>query len=180
MGSFKDKLMGSLGYQDQPEEEYQYEDQYEETYEEPEYEEEPRQKSRFGGLGFNRSAEEPSVDSYQEPSVSAGMRIVLLQPNRFEEAQNIASYLLDNKVVVFDLQECDVETAINIVNFVSGAIYALNGSIQKINDRGAIFVAVPPSVSMDNELRMGLDEDDYGLHIADWVNRTHSKSEFQD
>lgn len=107
-------------------------------------------------------------------------RIVLLQPNRFEEAQNIASYLLDNKVVVFDLQECDVETAINIVNFVSGAIYALNGSIQKINDRGAIFVAVPPSVSMDNELRMGFDDDNYGLHIADWVNRTHSKSEFQD
>lgn len=180
MGMFKDKLMGSLGYQDQAEEEYQYDEQYDDTYEEAEYEEEPRQKSRFGGLNFNRTSEEESVDSYQEPSVNAGMRIVLLQPNRFEEAQNIASYLLDNKVVVFDLQECDVETAINIVNFVSGAIYALNGSIQKINDRGAIFVAVPPSVSMDNELRMGFDEDDYGLNIADWVNRTHSKSEFQD
>ena len=77
------------------------------------------------------------------------------------------------------MQECDVDTAINIVNFVSGAIYALNGSIQKINDRGAIFVAVPPTVSMDNELRVGLGDDDYGVNIADWVNRTHTKAEFQ-
>ena len=92
MGMFKDKLMGSLGYQDQAEEEYQYDEQYDDTYEETEYEEEPRQKSRFGGLNFNRTSEEESVDSYQEPSVNAGMRIVLLQPNRFEEAQNIASY----------------------------------------------------------------------------------------
>ncbi len=173
----KDKVMNSLGFQDQPEEEYQYEDEYE--YEEPVYEEEPRQKSRFGGLGFNRPVEEEPEEDYRDNYSGSNMRIVLLQPNRFEEAQNIASYLLDNKVVVFDLQECDVETAINIVNFVSGAIYALNGSIQKINDRGAIFVAVPPSVSMDNELRMGFEDDDYGLNIADWVNRTHTKSEFQ-
>lgn len=174
----KDTLMNSLGFQDQNDDDYQYEDDY--GYDEPEYEEEPKQQTqqKSSMFGFRSSSENSSSDynSYSGP----GMRIVLLQPNRFEEAQNIASYLLDNKVVVFDLQECDVDTAINIVNFVSGAIYALNGSIQKINDRGAIFVAVPPSVSMDNELRMGLGEDDYGLNIADWVNRTHSKAEFQD
>lgn len=174
----KDTLMNSLGFQDQNDDDYQYEDDY--GYDEPEYEEEPKQQTqqKSSMFGFRSSSENSSSD-YNSYSGS-GMRIVLLQPNRFEEAQNIASYLLDNKVVVFDLQECDVDTAINIVNFVSGAIYALNGSIQKINDRGAIFVAVPPSVSMDNELRMGLGEDDYGLNIADWVNRTHSKAEFQD
>lgn len=177
---FKDKVMNSLGFQDQAEEEYQYEDAYEETYDEEEYVEEPRQKSRFGGLGCNRSAEEEAEENYQENYSGSNMRIVLLQPNRFEEAQNIASYLLENKVVVFDLQECEVDAAINIVNFVSGAIYALNGSIQKINDRGAIFVAVPPSVSMDNELNVGFGGNDYGLGIQDWVNRTHSKSELQD
>lgn len=174
----KDTLMNSLGFQDQNEEEYQYEDDY--AYEEQDYEEEPaQQKKSSSAFGFRSSNDTTSNDYGHTGYGGSGMRIVLLQPNRFEEAQNIASYLLDNKVVVFDLQECDVDTAINIVNFVSGAIYALNGSIQKINDRGAIFVAVPPSVSMDNELRVGLGDDDYGLNIADWVNRTHSKSEFQ-
>lgn len=176
----KDSLMNSLGFGDQNnEEDYQYEDDY--SYEDEQgYAEEPQQpakqqRSGFGNFSFRSSNDNAVDDDYH----TSGMRIVLLQPSRFEEAQNIASYLLDNKVVVFDLQESDVDTAINIVNFVSGAIYALNGSIQKINDRGAIFVAVPPSVSMDNELRVGLGEDDYGLNIADWVNRTHAKSEFQ-
>lgn len=173
----KDTLMNSLGFQDQNDEEYQYEEEY--AYDEPEYEEEPKQQQKSSMFGFRSSSDNSTSDYNSYSGAGAGMRIVLLQPNRFEEAQNIASYLLDNKVVVFDLQECDVDTAINIVNFVSGAIYALNGSIQKINDRGAIFVAVPPSVSMDNELRVGLGEDDYGLNIADWVNRTHSKAEFQ-
>ena len=174
---FVDKVKNSLGFQEQNEDEYQYEDDYQ--YEDQEYVEEPKQqRSAFSGLGFGRQAADEAVDDYNDTR-SGGMRIVLLQPTSFEEAQTIAEYLLDNKVVVFDLQESDVDTAINIVNFVSGAIFALGGSIQKINDRGAIFVAVPSSVAMDNELRMGLGEDDYGINIADWVNRTHSKSEYQ-
>ena len=173
---FSNKVLDALRWKDEVEEEIEYDEQEDYDGEEDVYEEEPRQKKSF----FSRSSEvEPEpYDEEEEPS-QGNMRIVLLQPSRFEEAQNIASYLLENKVVVFDLQDCDVEKAINIVNFVSGAIYALDGSIQKINDRGAIFVAVPPSVSMDNELRMGLD-DDYGINIADWVNRSHSKSELQD
>ncbi|MDO4281931.1 MAG: cell division protein SepF [Peptococcaceae bacterium] len=177
---FKETVMNSLGFQDQTDEDYQYDDEeYQYEDEEPEYEERPQKQRRFSGLGLTRGSDDEEEDYDDGYSVGNSMRIVLLQPNRFEEAQNIASYLLENKVVVFDLQESDVDTAINIVNFVSGAIYALNGSIQKINDRGAIFVAVPPSVSMDNELRMGFGDDDYGLSIADWVNRTHSKSELQ-
>ena len=172
----KDTLMNSLGFQDQNDDEYQYEEDY--GYDEPEYEEEPQKPQKSSSMfGFRSSSDNDSSD--YGSNYGNNMRIVLLQPNRFEEAQNIAGYLLDNKVVVFDLQECDVDTAINIVNFVSGAIYALNSSIQKINDRGAIFVAVPPTVSMDNELRVGLGDDDYGVNIADWVNRTHTKAEFQ-
>lgn len=172
----KDTLMNSLGFQDQNDDEYQYEEDY--GYDEPEYEEEPQKPQKSSSMfGFRSSSDNDSSD--YGSNYGNNMRIVLLQPNRFEEAQKIAGYLLDNKVVVFDLQECDVDTAINIVNFVSGAIYALNGSIQKINDRGAIFVAVPPTVSMDNELRVGLGDDDYGVNIADWVNRTHTKAEFQ-
>lgn len=165
---FKDKVLNSIRFQEQQDDIYEEDYQYEES-----YEEEPRQK-RFSGFGFKASDELEDGYNYDD----AGMRIVLLQPNRFEEAQTIASNLLKNKVVVFDLHECDVETAINIVNFVSGAIFALNGSIQKINERGAIFVAVPASVAMDNELRESFGVDDYGPTIADWVNRTRVREDF--
>lgn len=162
----KDKVLNSLRFQEQQDD--LYEDEYEG------YEEETRQK-RFPSFNLKQS---DSADDVYDAYDDAGMRIVLLQPTRFEEAQNIASNLLRNKVVVFDLHECDVDTAINIVNFVSGAVFALNGSIQKINERGAIFVAVPPSVAMDNELRESFGVEDYGPTIADWVNRTRVREDF--
>ena len=106
------------------------------------------------------------------------MRIVLLQPIRLEEAQNISRGLLNGKVMVFDLQSCDVDVAQDIVNFVSGTVFALNGKIQKINDHGSIFVATPPSVGLKNELRGGFDGDDYGPTIAEWVNKKRDKGDF--
>ena len=108
----KDTLMNSLGFQDQNDDEYQYEEDY--GYDEPEYEEEPQKPQKSSSMfGFRSSSDNDSSD--YGSNYGNNMRIVLLQPNRFEEAQNIAGYLLDNKVVVFDLQECDVDTAINIV-----------------------------------------------------------------
>lgn len=128
--------------------------------------------TRFGN-GLSNATAQTSEGAEEDD-----MRIVLLQPLRFEEAETIAKSLLNNKVVVFDLHNCDVEEAMDIVNFVSGAVFALNGSIQKMNDTGAIFVAVPPSVSLENELRGGFEDDDYGPVIADWVNRQHKLGDF--
>lgn len=114
----------------------------------------------------------------EEESLEEDMRIVLVQPIRFEEAQHIAHNILQGKAVIFDLQECDIDEAINIVNFVSGAVYALDGSIQKINERGAIFLAVPPAVELENEMVDIFSEESYGPTIAEWVNRSRSVDDF--
>lgn len=171
------KLLDLVGFVDAEDENAQLEDDYHndyyESYDAPAQTEERRFSpvSRFRE-SFPIAAEEASYSGGDD------MKIVLLQPMRFEEAQTITRYLLDNRVVVFDLHECQVEEAVNIVNFVSGAIFALNGSIQKINDRGAIFVAVPPSVSLENELRGSLNDGDYGPTIAEWVNHQRGKGDF--
>lgn len=169
----KDSVFNTLGFGSrEQQDDYDQEYDYQEPYEEDVYEEEPKQGRRLSRF-TSRLTED-------EGTAYGSMRMVLLQPSRFEEAQSIAGYLLNGKAVVFDLQECDVETAINIVNFVSGAIYALNGAIQKINERGAIFVAAPASVSLDNELRETFGKGDYGPSVAEWVNRSHGKEDFID
>lgn len=172
------KLLDFVGFVDTEEENEAYMDEaydndYYSSYDEPVATEE----RRFSPMNRFRSSLPVAAE---EASYSGGddMKIVLLQPMRFEEAQTITRYLLDNRVVVFDLHECQVEEAVNIVNFVSGAIFALNGSIQKINDQGAIFVAVPPSVSLENELRGSLNDGDYGPTIAEWVNHQRGKGDF--
>lgn len=181
MGMF-DKVLDVLGFKSQDDEEDYLEEERPDEYWVDEgdpddpilyIEDHSERKSRWSGVR-NMVTAAPSHDDHMEDD----MRIVLVQPIRFEEAQNIAHNLLNNKAVIFDLQECDVDEAINIVNFVSGAVYALDGSIQKINERGAIFLAVPPSVELENDMVELFTEESYGPTIAEWVNRTRSIDDF--
>lgn len=154
-----EKVSDWMGFKQNPE----Y-DQYEEAeYMEEEVAQTPARRS--GGF-FRSRQEESMVTEHHESS----MKIVLLQPYRLEEAQTISRGLLDGKVVVFDLQSCDIGVAQDIVNFVSGTVFALGGTIQKINDHGSIFVAVPPSVSLQNALKGGINDADYGPFVESWVN----------
>lgn len=114
----------------------------------------------------------------RDAEVESDMKVTLLQPIRFEEAETIAQDLLYNRIVVFDLHNCDVQVATNIVNFVSGAVFALGGHIEKINDRGSIFVAAPPSVSLDNALRGGFLDSDYSEPVGRWTEFYREPGDF--
>lgn len=165
------KFFDVIGFTDNNEyDEYVDEQEYEE-YEDTVHVNEKKQS------GWSKFRSLPPAETHQT-HLSDDLKIVLLQPMRFEEAQTIARNLLHNKVVVFDLHECDIDVAMDIVNFVSGSIFALGGSIQKVNEKGAIFVAVPPSVSLENELRGGFSDGDYGPTIAEWVNHQRGKGDF--
>lgn len=160
--TFLDKATNMMGLGKNPE----YDEVMDEQYEE-ELVETAQPPARRWTDAFRSRSESP-VETPM--SFDGDMRIMLLQPLRLEEAQTISRGLLDGKVVVFDLQACDVGTAQDIVNFVSGTVFALGGTIQKINEHGSIFVAVPPNVSLENALRGGLKDDDYGPIVESWVN----------
>lgn len=171
------KFLNIIGFSNEDMDDEYYEGYYDETDDLPSAQVEPARERRSSFLRSGGGI--PALSGQTSTGLKEDdMRIILLQPIRFEEAESIAKSLLNNKVVVFDLHNCDVDEAMDIVNFVSGAIFALGGSIQKMNDTGAIFIAVPPSVSLENELRGGFDNDDYGPVIADWVNRQHNLGDF--
>lgn len=182
MGMF-DKVLDVLGFKSQDQDDSYYEEDGQglswqsdqESDDIPLYVEDRSERTRpLSGVRHMVTGSQSVHDDKMEED----MRIVLVQPIRFEEAQNIAHNLLNGKAVIFDLQECDVDEAINIVNFVSGAVYALDGSIQKINERGAIFLAVPPTVELENEMVELFSEESYGPTIAEWVNRSRSVEDF--
>lgn len=182
MGMF-DKVLDVLGFKNQDQEEAYTVREEEGYWDHPEDPDDPEDTQIFVEDRSDRPRRLSDMrnmvtGSSTRHNMEEDMRIVLVQPIRFEEAQNIAHNLLNKKAVIFDLQECDVDEAINIVNFVSGAVYALDGSIQKINERGAIFLAVPPEVELENEMVDIFSEESYGPTIAEWVNRTRSIDEF--
>ena len=91
-----------------------------------------------------KSGREPRLQGGGEtvpmPNVAA-MKMIVYHPVSYEDAQNIIDNLKARKPVIVNMEELDVAAAQRILDFISGAIYALNGTIAKIS-RG-IFVVAP-------------------------------------
>lgn len=79
------------------------------------------------------------------------MRVVVLEPTSFEEAQNIADQLKNRRPVIVNLENADKALAKRIVDFISGTTYALNGNMQKVGM--GIFLFVPNNVDISGEMR---------------------------
>ena len=62
---------------------------------------------------------------------TAQLKLVVMQPENFEDARDIANHLKSKKPVVMNLESVDRDVARRIVDFLSGAVFALDGNIQK-------------------------------------------------
>ena len=103
----------------------------------------PRRRSLLD-TDSKKSVREPRLqgggESVPMPNVAA-MKMIVYHPVSYEDAQNIIDNLKARKPVIVNMEELDVSAAQLILDFISGAIYALNGTIAKIS-RG-IFVVAP-------------------------------------
>ncbi|WP_276355910.1 cell division protein SepF [Cohnella caldifontis] len=84
-------------------------------------------------------------------------RMVLTEPRTYEEAQEIADHLKSRRSVVVNLQRIRREHAIRIVDFLSGTVYALGGTISKLGPD--IFLCTPDSVEVSGTITEMLSED---------------------
>lgn len=83
--------------------------------------------------------------------------IVLFEPTNFEEGRKIADNLKARKPVVVNLEKMDHDTARRCIDFLSGTIYALNGSVEKIAE--SVFLFAPSSVSIEETRRKSWDQE---------------------
>ncbi len=78
-------------------------------------------------------------------------KMVVSQPDTFDDAQDICDHLKSKRPVVINLEGIDKQDAQRIIDFLSGSIYALDGSIQKVSSD--IFVIAPNNVDVSGDLR---------------------------
>lgn len=74
------------------------------------------------------------------------LKVVVHNPDSFENAREIADHLKAKKPVVINLENVEMSIAKRIIDFLSGSVYALDGNIQKIADR--IFLIAPYNVGI--------------------------------
>ncbi|GGD70886.1 cell division protein SepF [Paenibacillus nasutitermitis] len=88
------------------------------------------------------------------------VRVILNEPRSYDEAQDIADHLRSRRSVVVNLQRVRTDLAVRIVDFLSGTIYALNGSISKIGPN--IFLCTPDTVEIQGSITdMLAEENEY-------------------
>lgn len=77
---------------------------------------------------------------------SGPLRVVVVEPRDFEEVQTIVDQMKQGKPVILNLHGLDPALAQKILNFLNGAIYALNGETQRISE--VIFFFAPVGVDV--------------------------------
>ena len=82
---------------------------------------------------------------------TAQLKLVVMQPESFEEARDIAIHLKSKKPVVMNLELVERDIQRRIVDFLSGAVYALDGSIQKVSN--GIFLIAPYNVGIMGDFK---------------------------
>ena len=82
-------------------------------------------------------------------SASATMEVCVIKPTIMEDTREIADTLIDNCTVILNLEGLDMELAQRIIDFTSGACYAIGGSLQKVSSY--IFILTPAIVDITGD-----------------------------
>lgn len=116
---------------------------------------------------INNSTEDDYYSVSAEDAVKeadkTGNKMILLEPRAYSESQQIADHLKSRNSVVVNLKRVTSDQAKRIIDFLSGCIYAIGGTMQKIGV--GIYLCTPKNVNVqgkitdDSEKEKSKDED---------------------
>ena len=135
-GSMVNKIFNLFGMDTEPEDE----DYENEAYDEEEIEDNETEERKL----FGRKNKVVNMPQTQQ------IKMVISQPTTFEQSEEICNYLKERKSVIVNLEYVNKDIARRIVDFVSGAVHAVDGHIQKISN--SIFLIAPTNYEISNEM----------------------------
>lgn len=172
---FMDKLLDRMKFGDEHEDEYdEYEDEEEDEVPEtrirrrdksvPEItdddddDDEPAKPAR----PFKASrASKPSAKSSSNTKIvrmgANNMAVCVIKPTSVDEEREIADTLLSGRAVIINLEGIEVDQAQRIIDFLSGACFAIKGNLQSVSKY--IFIATPESIEVSGDFLGNLSAD---------------------
>jgi cell division inhibitor SepF len=124
--------------------------------EDEEYEEEETERT----VQVQQPVQKP-VSTYESQKTNVNRiptdaQMVLFEPRSFEEAEEIARHLKQRRACVINLHRLQREYAQRTIDFLTGVVFALDGTIQKIGHN--VILCAPKSIGVDGVI--SLDNDD--------------------
>ena len=133
---------------------------YEDEDEELEDFEEPARSSR-DAFEDRRVKVEDRRNKVVNIHATTQLKVVLVKPERFENASEIADNLKDKRTVVLNLESTNKDVARRLIDFLSGVAYAGEGKIKKV--AANTYIITPYSVDIMGDL---IDElENNGLYL---------------
>ncbi len=131
----------------------------EEYYAEPEeYPEEEGEETK--GLLFGRRTN-------KAVSMDKPVKMVILQPTGFENAEEICDLLREKKSIIINLEYVNKDSARRIIDVVSGAVHVLDGHMQKISN--SIFLVAPYNYNISTDTK----DDSRGKLPVSWLKNNN-------
>jgi cell division inhibitor SepF len=161
MGVF-DKFLDIMKLND---DEYDDDDFYEDEFDNDEFDEKPR-RSLFGKKSGREEYDDfdiqedkkfaqasSKVTPMRQPASrrNANMEVCVVKPASVDDSREITETLLAGRTVILNLEGMDLEIAQRIIDFISGATFAINGNLQKISNY--IFLVTPTNVDISGDLQ---------------------------
>lgn len=138
-------------------EDYDYEDDFEEPVKES-------SRSLFDDRKDDRREDRRSEDRHNKVvniHATTQLKVVLVKPERFENASEIADHLKEKRTVVLNLESTNKDVARRLIDFLSGVAYAGEGKIKKV--AANTYIITPYSVDIMGDL---IDElENNGLYL---------------
>lgn len=164
MAGFKDrmgKLKNWMIIDDEAPEEYDSYDEYDENYDE--YDENYDEYDEDEEAGVSLGSLTGSVPEYHSHNQ---MKVVIVEPKVYDDAATIADHLRLRKTVIVNLEKMTQQnTKKSIFDFMNGAVYVLDGNIQRVNK--SIFILAPKNVDVDSNMKKELES----KAIFPWQNK---------
>ena len=102
-----------------------------------------------------------TISQYEAPKsqvkkVASDTKMVLFEPRSFDEAEEIARHLKSRRAAVVNLHKLQRDYAQRTIDFLTGVVVALDGSIQKIGHN--FILCTPKNVGVDGEINLDSEE----------------------
>lgn len=105
-----------------------------------------------------------SLSDYEKPKgksvsgIPTNAKMVLFEPRSFEESEDVGRYLKDKRAAVVNLHRLQRDYAQRTIDFLTGVVFAIDGSIQKIGHN--VILCTPNTIGVEGEISMNIEEID--------------------
>jgi cell division inhibitor SepF len=86
-----------------------------------------------------------------QPELSPMDRIVTLHPRTYSEARAIGEHYREGNPVIMNLSDMEETERKRLVDFASGLVFGLHGSIERVTSK--VFLLSPENVSVSNDAK---------------------------